>query len=243
MSGKKTEMILLLQAENYAVLGTVRHLPGLCAALDDQQLWLRGIPWPEKPDPLIQQLPAMHTYLLDKENRLFPLNGLTPVNTLKQLSWKPLPELLPITLPISAMPAALPNCLPLRLQPCLQPQSSYALLTTWQTWYNYGTTAAEARLKALSFAAAADHKVLIIGHPLPPIPGKEYILQHQLLLPAGYSFDPAGIAPIVSAHLNPAGQDLLLFDTTGAWERIPQTAFVTASRSAIRLTQKELDNG
>lgn len=243
MSRHIKELVMLLPAEKYAVLGTVRCLPGLSAAIDDTHLWLRGIPFPEKPDPLILQLPATHTWQLDDNDLLFPVDGLTPVATLKKLIWKPLSELLPVVLPASAMPAVLPNLLALRLEPCPTPQNSYALLTTLTAWFNYGETAPDARLQPLSFAASASNKVLITGLPLPPVPGKEYVLQHQLLLPAGYSFAPAGIASVVSHQLSPAQTDLLLFHTNGTWERIPQTAFVKASRSAIRLTKRELDNG
>jgi hypothetical protein len=237
------EIVLLLPAEKYAVLGNVRCIPGLLAAIDDQHLWLRGISTAEKTDPLLLQLPAIHTWWLDEQEQLFPPNGLTPIATLKKLRWQSLPELLPVTLPASAMPAVLPNPLRLQLEACSTPQNSDALLTTFSAWHNYGTTAPEVRLQALSFAASAGGKVLITGHPLPPVPGKEYVLQHQLLLPAGYSFAPAGIAAIVSQQLNPAQTDLLLFHTNGTWECIPATAFVKASRSAIRLTKRELDNG
>lgn len=243
MSRHLKEIVMLLPAEKYTALGMVRCLPGLMAAIDEQHLWLRGISLTEKQDPLLLQLPALHTWWLDDKDQLFPRSGLTPVATLKKLPWKPLPELLPVTLPVSAMPAALPPLLPLQLAPCATPQNSYALLTTAAAWFNYGETAPEARLQPLSFAASGSNKVLITGTPLPPVPGKEYILQEQLLLPAGYTFVPAGIAAIVSRQLNPAQTDLLLFHIDGTWESIPATAFVKAGRSAIRLTKIELDNG
>lgn len=243
MSRHLKEIVMLLPADKYTALGAVRCLPGLMAAADEKHIWLRGIAVAEKPNPLLLQLPALHTWLLDDQEQLFPVGGLTPVATLKKLSWTRLPEFLPVVLPVSAMPAALPLPLPLQLIPCATPQNSDALLTTFTTWYNYGETAPKARLQALSFAASANHQVLITGHPLPPIPGKEYVLQAQLLLPAGYSFAPAGIAAIVARQLNPAPSELLLFHTDGTWEHIPATAFVKGSRSAIRLTKRELDNG
>ncbi|MBO9732259.1 MAG: hypothetical protein J7623_26695 [Chitinophaga sp.] len=243
MSTPPKEMVMLLPAAQYAALGAVRCLPGLTAAMDRDELWLRGIPYPEEPHPLILQLPALHTWLLNDNAQLFPMGKLTPVATLKQLNWISLPELLPVMLPVSGMPALLPAREPVQLAPSAEPQSGNALLTTFDNWYQYANMAPATRLQALSFATSADRQVLIMGSPLPPIPGQEYVLQEQLLLPAGYSFTPPGITTIVNQQLNAAQTDLLLFRTNGHWERIPTTAFVKADRSAVRLTQKELEHG
>lgn len=243
MSKPPKEMVMLLSAAQYAALGAVRCLLGLTAAIDKDELWLRGIPYPEKTDPLIQQLPALHTWLLNDQAQLFPIGKLTPVATLKQLHWISLAELLPVTLPVSGMPALPPMPEPLQLARSAESQSGNVLLTTFDTWQQYANTASAARLRQLSFAVSADGQALIMGLPLPPIPGQEYVLQQQLLLPAGYCFTPPGIASIVSQQLNPAQTDFLLFRTNGIWERIPTTAFVKADRSAVRLTQKELAHG
>jgi hypothetical protein len=237
------EIVMQLSADKYAVLGAVRCLPGLSVAIDGDDLWLRGIPFTEKPAPGIRCLPATHTFLLDETNLLFPIGSLTPVATLKPLLWKSLPELLPVVLPVSAMPAGIPAKYPLQLSPAAKPQAAHALLTTLQTWCSYTETAPLIRLQQLTFAASGKNEVLIMGLPLPSLPGKEYVLQHKLLLPAGYNFNPAGIASLVAAQLNPQQEDFLIFDITGAWERIPGTAFVKADRSAVRLTKRERENG
>ena len=79
--------------------------------------------------------------------------------------------------------------------------------------------------------------MLIIGKPLPALPGKEYVLQDTLLLPCGYAFDPPVISALVVARLNPGKDALLLFDTDGSWEKIPAACFVATTRSAIRITK------
>ncbi|PSL46653.1 hypothetical protein CLV51_103634 [Chitinophaga niastensis] len=237
------EIVMQLPADKYATLGAVRCLPGLLAAVDDDVLWLRGIPFTGKPDPEIRRLPATHTFLLDETNLLFPTDSLTPVATLKSLHWKSLPELLQIVLPVSAMPAEITAKYQVQLAPAEKQQTTHALLTTLTAWCNYAETAPLIRLQPLTFAASDKNEVLIMGQPLPPIPGKEYVLQHKLLLPAGYEFNPAGIAFLVAAKLNPQQEDYLIFDATGTWECIPATAFVKAGRSAIRLTKRERENG
>jgi hypothetical protein len=56
-------------------------------------------------------------------------------------------------------------------------------------------------------------------------------------LPCGYEFDPPVIANLVISRLDPLQEALLLFDTSGTWEKIPKNAFVQSTRSAIRLTK------
>ena len=55
-------------------------------------------------------------------------------------------------------------------------------------------------------------KVLVIGSPLPALPGKEYVLHDTLLLPCGYEFDPPAISNLVITRLDPSKGSLLLFD-------------------------------
>ncbi|MCW3463829.1 hypothetical protein [Chitinophaga nivalis] len=237
------EIVMQLPAGSLAALGPVRCFPGLQAAVTPTYIWLRGIPWPAPIAPQLHSLPALHTYLLDAGGQLFPLNGLTPVATLEDLPWQPLQTVLPITLPVSALPAQLPTPCNIQLIASDQVLPGNALRTTLDIWCDYAATAPLVRLQPLTFAAAAHGEVLIIGTPLPAIPGKAYVQYGQLLLPAGYTFNPPGIASLISAQLNPQQEDLLLFDHTGAWERISPAAFVPAGRSAARLTRRDTANG
>jgi hypothetical protein len=182
-------------------------------------------------------LPGLHTYLLDADNNLFPPGGLTPVGKLKTLNWVALSSFVTVELPVSALPGRIHQQHAIRLVPSGRSQAGNALLTELDTWKAYAENAPLVRLQQTRFAVSEKNKVLIIGSPLPALPGREYVLQDTLLLPCGYEFDPPVISNLVITRLDPLKESLLLFDTNGAWEKIPKTAFVQATRSAIRLTK------
>jgi hypothetical protein len=231
------EMIMVLSQADKAALGTVRCLPGLQAAEDEGCIWVRGIPLPEKIDLRIRQLPGLHTYLLDADNYLFPPGGLTPVGKLKPLNWVALSQYVTIELPVSALPGTITQQHAIRLVPSGRSQPGNALLTDLDTWKTYGEQAPLIRLQQTQFAVSATNKVLVIGSPLPALPGKEYVLHDTLLLPCGYEFDPPAISNLVITRLDPSKGSLLLFDIDGRWEKVPKESFVRSTRSAIRFTK------
>jgi hypothetical protein len=134
------------------------------------------------------------------------------------------------------MPAAPDSQYTMRLSPTTRPAEPFAILTTLTNWKIYADTAPLIRLQDLSFAVSETGEVLVIGTPLPPIPGSVFTLQDNLLLPAGYDFDPPAIGQFIYSVTGTESNTLLLFHTDGQWEKIPGTCFVRASRSAIRLT-------
>ena len=236
------ELIIVLSQTDKAALGSVRCLPGLQAAENDGFIWVRGISVHEEIDLRIRQLPGIHTYTLDADNHLFPPGGLTPVSTLKPMNWVPLSTYITVTLPVSALPGKINQQLVVRLVPSGNSQEGNALLTDLNTWKAYGESAPLVRLQQTRFAVSEENKVLILGAPLPALPGKEYVLQDSLLIPCGFEFDPPVIGPLISSRFDPEKGSLLLFDTDGSWEEIPKERFVQTTRSAIRLT-KGRDHG
>jgi hypothetical protein len=235
------EMIMVLSQADKAALGSVRCLPGLKAAEHDGVIWVRGISVKEEIDIRLRQLPGLHTYTLDADNNLFPPGGLTPVGKLQLMNWVPLSAYITVTLPVSALPGKIHHRLPLKLVPSKQSKEGNALLTDLNIWKAYAETAPKVRLEQTRFAVSEENKVLIIGTPLPALPGKEYVLQDTLLIPGGFEFDPAVVSTLISSRLDPEKGSLLLFDTDGTWEEIPVDAFVQSTRSAIRLTQGGTD--
>ena len=231
------ELIIVLSQADKAALGSVRCLPGLQAAEDEGFIWVRGINALGNIDLRIRQLPGLHTYTLDADNNLFPPGGLTPVAKLKPLKWVPVAEYITVKLPVSALPGKVSLQHIIKLIPSGRSQEGNVLLTDLATWKTYAETAPLVRLQQTRFAVSENNKVLIMGTPLPALPGREYVLQDTLLLPCGFEFDPPAISELVIARLDPSKESLLLFDTDGAWEKVPKNAFMPSIRSAIRLTQ------
>jgi hypothetical protein len=231
------EIILTLVEADKDALASVRCMPGLQAAVDEGIIWVRGIPAAVRPDLAILQLPSIHTYKLDDENRLFPIGNVTPVGTLKSFKWVPIRDLITIELPTSGMPGRLNEKHQVKLALSSHEEKVDALLTDLQTWYLYAEHAPLVRLKQTHFAVSANNMVLVIGDPLPPLPGKAFSLRNNILLPAGYDFDPPVMGSLIATTLNPSKDSLLLFNIDGGCEQIPLSSLVSSSRSAVRLTK------
>ncbi|GAB3638244.1 hypothetical protein GCM10027422_38340 [Hymenobacter arcticus] len=231
---------MVLAEAQRATLGTVRDQPGLLVAADAGQLWIRGLR-ATGPLPLaLRQLPALAAYGADAAGRLFPGGRPTPTGRLPLLAWQPILDFVPLELPTAALPGQLPAPVPVRLVPSAQPRPGAALLTTLAAWQAYAETAPAVRLAGLRFAVSSRGQALLLGAPLPPLPGQEYWLTDGLLLPAGFEFELPIAAPLVAARLTNGGENFALFDATGEYEVIATTQLHPATRAAIRLTSNYL---
>jgi hypothetical protein len=233
------EIVIVLSTAHAASLGSIRTFPGLLAATQHEQIWVRGIPT-GKPDPKITQLPIAQTYFMDEQERLFEPGTLTPTATLPALAWQPLLSFIKVTLPVSALPGVMKKPQRVKLARHSHMVESTALLTTLEAWEEYASNAPMVRLQHLYFAVSENYEVLIVGAPLVPLPGKAYTLKNNILLPVGYDFDPPVLAELVTAELNPGNEGLLLFHLNGEWEKIKLDCFVPATRSAVRLTNSTI---
>jgi len=234
------QLLLILPLAEKNALGSIRCMPGLLAAEQSGLVYVKGMDASENTGIKIKQLPVLHTYILDEQDFLFPLKGLTPVGKLEVLNWRPLHQFMPAQLPIAALPGVLKNKVVVKIIPSQSTQQGSALLTSLETWKAYATSAPEVRLSCTRFAVSEAGQVLITGYPLPPIQGREYWRVDNILLPPGYAFEIPLMAQLITAKLNPAGDAILLFDTEGGYEIIPVESLVQSSRAAIRLTNANI---
>lgn len=230
------EYVLQMNQTNSEALANVRLVPGLRVAVNGNTLWVRGIAWPDGLDKTIWQLPAANVYQLDETGLLFTRNSRVPVAKLPDLKWTALQQYVPVEPPVSAIKGETHEKIDLKLLPAVKQQTGIALLTTLQHWKAYAEMAPQARLKRLKFAVSGSGDVLITGTPLPAIPGKEYWLNHGMLLPCGYDFEYSVLAALLPQQLNLTNGDTVIFDTNGNRQKIEAGNFVSATRSAVRLT-------
>jgi len=230
------EFIIILAQKDIDALGYIRCRPQAQAAVQEGRIWLRGIFAKEQPEVKIRQLPAQRTYRLGDGNLLFLPGGLTPVGELPKLPWQPLTEFLPVELPVSALPAVVQRRVSLRVIPSGRVEQGAALLAEWPVWATYADTAPAGRLRRLRFAASAQGKALILGDVLPPVPGREYWMRDGILLPGGFDFEFPVVSELVQKKYNPDNDAVLLFDENGSMDKISQSHFVAATRSAVRRT-------
>lgn len=199
-------------------------------------IWLRGIS-PEKAQQAeIRLLPSVQTYHMDEKGHLFPLGSLTPSRKLPPLLWEPIQSFVPLDIPDSAIPGKIEEAFVPEIVPSESEKEASALLTSMKDWLHFAERTSAIRLEKLLFAVSADQQVFIIGNPLPPIPGKAYWRDLDLLLPCGYNWAYPILTYSIQQHLNPEQQRILVFDHQAEWIGIDKQSFKQASRSAVRLS-------
>jgi hypothetical protein len=231
------ESVILLAAADINALAPLRTRVDLVAAWHQEQIWVKGIA-----DNAFRKLPALHTWRMDAQNRLFAAGALTPDRTLPLLEWQSLTTFIPVVMPPSGLPAITSHKHVVQLAPCAHTQESFAIFTDISVLEVYVASAPQIRLKHLRFATSVHGQVLIAGIPLPPVPGMGYTLHERILMPAGYDFDPPIIRSLVAERLDAGKSNFLLFHVNGAYEIIPDTSFVPVTRSAVRLTAETLSH-
>jgi len=230
------EKVLVLEEKYREALGAVRNITALKAAADGELIWLRGITTHNATHALISSLPVVQSYTLNQNELLFPHGSKTPTKKLPIFEWIPIKQFMPVTMPVSAMPGSAPPKTTITLNRTELIKETHALLVNLSDWKIYAESAPETRLRPLQFAVSAKNEALIYGQPLPNIPGMAYWLNGQMLLPAGFDFNPPVLAALISAQLKEDKPAFMLFDANGTWQHIPLAAFQPAKRSAIHLT-------
>lgn len=227
------ESVILVKNKYRDRLGSIRNVPGWKAAADETEIWLKGPVSNGAFQNALSSLPAEANYFMDDDSLLFPVGKQTPVRILRELDWQNLRDFLPLEMPVSAMPGETGVKVQIKLVRSALEQEAYVLKIQLKDWKIYVETAPDIRLQQLRFAVSGSQEVLVMGNPLPAIKGQRYWRNKNLLLPAGFDFDPP-----VLADLLPAAGDLVLFDEQGNRERIPAAAFAAAERATIRLLDR-----
>lgn len=232
------EKIIILKKEDQEFLGTIRTFPNLFIATNEKNIWLKGIPMSHANAPIFQSLPAIESYYLDDENRLFPIGKKTPIGKLVEKEWQPILAYLKIELPTSLLPGETNNKYEIKLIKIEEIKESAALLTSFSTFKKYAEVTSDIRLNRLKYAVAKNEEVLIMGHPLPAIPGKEFWMRNHILLPNGQDFEYPLIAPLLYQKMATKKDGVILFHNE--FMKILSVDFQPATRSSIRETFKLL---
>ena len=230
------EFVLKLDIKDMESLGAVRCISGLQAATKDDFIWVKGVNALIEIDKELMRLPVINTFLTDEHHNLFLPTQLTPVAKLEPRDWQPLTEFLEVESPVASLPGRTNAKVKIKLVPSSAERKGAALLTTLDSWKQYGESAPASRLLATKFAVSENKEVLILGEPLPPLPGIEYWRTGDLFIPCGYDFELSIICEFVNNKINNNNGFLVLFDKNGNWQRIDKTFLVLSKRSAIRLT-------
>jgi hypothetical protein len=87
-----------------------------------------------------------------------------------------------------------------------------------------------------------NREVLVLGSPLPGIPGRRYAGSEGILVPCGYAWSPSVEVSVLRQLFELHPNDWVLLDEDHTHQVIRAEQFVPASRSAARRTIAEWSN-
>ncbi len=232
------ERVLLIAKEDEVVLGSIRAIPNLRALRGEKGIWLRGIPM-KKADARIAGLPCIGKFITNESGLLFPEGNLTPQGKLPKGDWLELYKFIQVEIPASALPGEGMTKGEFKLTASESDKSANALLLDWDLFSAYAETAPSIRMERWKYIAGKDGKVLVSGLPLPPLPGKAYVLEDGLAVPSGYELDYPFLKKGIAKKLSEAGKFVVLFEPDGNWHKIKKEYQKPVTRSAIRKTTEK----
>jgi hypothetical protein len=203
------------------------------------RFWLRGTTWDEALDREFRSILGSERYSLDDEGLITPLGRSLPVAELPAGNWTPLTQWFRLTLPPRRFVARPSDHAPITLEPSNTPQEANLLVASLANWIAYVDSAPAVRLKQWSFAVCEDLRVAVRGLPLPPLPGCLFVEHQGIAVPAGWRWSPPLSADTLREAYNLKASDVILLTSDGTCEKIESDDFVSATRSAVRLTAKE----
>ena len=201
--------------------------------------WLRGSKLDEELERELKKIPGLTRFEQASSGRLRPVGSRIPDRALPPAAWQPLRQAVKVGLPVAALGGQTNQRVPIRLIRTSEEQPAFALRTSLETWVDYAIQAALVRLHPLRFAAMETREVLLLGSPLPGIPGQLYSETAGLLLPCGFAWAPAVSSSVLRQVFNARAEDFVVLAEDDTHQVIPEEQFVPASRSAVRLTLAE----
>ncbi len=230
------EWAIRLRSEGAGLLGSIRSIHGLQLMVVGEFIWVRGESIDASTIRKIRSIPDVEWFAILADQQLTLLNETVPCAQLPNGEWQALDQWLELELPRAGFASPIGAGVMLGLVRSTSVSRSNLLRATWASWSHYALTAPRVRLNRLAFAVSDQASVLIWGVPLPPISGRQYFEQDGVIVPCGWRFGPNVKTELVRQILRLADDEMVLFSDDGTFERLPRSAFVQATRSAVRLT-------
>jgi hypothetical protein len=222
-----------------ASLSPLRLSPSVEVAEKDNAIWIRSRSRDELVTRVLPAIPALARYDWLPGDRLRRFGSRIPSDSFPPMVWKPLVELVQVQLPPVTISTAKPGRVPLQLIRTAQEMNASLLLTDSGKWGAYARTAAEVRLSKWEFAINAHAQVLVRGEPLPPLPGRRYVLINNVAIPSGFTWSPQIDVQVLSQSLGLNSESIAIFHEDGTHWRLLSEQFVPATRAAVRASCRE----
>jgi hypothetical protein len=229
-----------MPVEHAAAAAPLRKHSDVEVCVAGELLWLRGTHWSDELDQSFRKILGADRFRRLADDKIALLNCILPSGLLPQGTWSPLDAWLQPVAPPTVLPSCDFQCTSLRLVRSAVERPANLLEVDFHTWHEYAASAPKVRLSRLSFAVSDDGRALIRGEPLPPLPGVRYVETHGVAAPVGWTWSPAVDADVLRQAIGLADGAIALYNVDGNCDVIESDDFVRATRSAVRLTAKEL---
>lgn len=221
-----------------AALAAIRLISGIEVAETGKEIWLRGQRGNDSLDEKLSALPANARYEWLNPDQLRRMDQRVPSGRFPPLQWQPLAAWLQVELPTAALPALEPRPVSLHLIRSTEEREPELLLTDIDAFQKFASQAAQVRLNCLQFAAADDGRVVVRGKPLPPLPGRRFVIHGGVAVPSGFAWQPAVSPEVLVRRFAVSGDALVLWNEDGTITRLHGEQFIPVSRSAVRTTKQ-----
>lgn len=232
----KEQFLLVVKKENLTSIGELRLFPDVEICEHGGGFWIKG-EYQKSLKLLLSSIPAEQRFWITNDERLIPFGKKVPVMKLPISRWRPLKAFMEVELPACAPPAEFNQAIELQLKPSNTINKANALLCKIRSFSTFIETTSIIRLEPLSYALKQD-VALVIGQPLPPLPGSRYYVTDKIALPLGYSFSYINLST-VKRIIGLQSDEHALFHPDNSWERIPDELIVPLTRSSFRCTREQ----
>ncbi len=230
-----------IAVEDAACVASLRLVPGIEIGEQLNEVWLRGQPGDQQLQARLLCLPAVRRYEWLGDDKLRPVDRRIPAERMPNLRWQSLQAWLQVASPVGALPGNKPRPAALTLARSADEREPELLLTSLAEFREFAANAAEVRLSRLQFSASDRGEVLVRGRPLPPLPGRRFVLHGCVAVPAGFFWTPPVSAEVLARCFAASLDTLVLWNENNTISRLHAEQFVPASRSASQATQKALE--
>jgi hypothetical protein len=232
-----TEYWLRLPLKYKDKLSQIRVWNTLRMAIDEDDIWVRGIPPNQLHSPEIRSIPFKKIYF-QQDNALFLLGGNLPEERLKtSLLWSPIDKALPVEVPAYNFNYfGVKETVDFKLVASNIERAPKVLVVELDVLEQYILKAPAVRLQAIQWAII-EKKAFLLGTPLLPIPGKTYWQQQSFLMPSGYDFEYPELSNFYRKNIQQTNDQYIILQPDNTYIKIATTQFQPLSRSSFRLSQ------
>lgn len=258
----------LAVAEMLRALISLRDRPEFEGVINGTDLWMRvDCSIAKDAVRILALVPDAELFSLDERQRLTPINRSVPVGLLPNgLEWKPIGHLTRLWLPAllqdthdngrpadSSSSSALPMRLNLKWIPSKQFVAPGGMLCAFSDWSSYVLNNIHSKWQTLRFACRGESglethtkgktsglNTLVVGEPIPSIPGVRLVNCEQVLTPLAFTWSPGVPAQAIRRALRVAESDWLLWESEPSLEILLDSKLIATTRASVRATEAAL---